>query len=93
MSGSRLPEARYTIAIQGTVIAYNGNVLGESLGDQHAVERVSMWAREQPGSKTMFRTHWDNTKPFAIQVKKKVFDYFHFNIEFAEPCLSGNFPD
>ena len=78
--------------IQGSIVADQGHVLGEGLGDEHAVEWIFMWPRKQSCANTVFDGHGDNVELLSRQVKHEIIDHFGGNIELSVDATATCLP-
>jgi hypothetical protein len=86
------PDASHAVALESCFVTDDRNMLGLSLGDEHAVEGVLVRAREESGANAMLCRYGQRLKTFAFNQARKIRCQVSRRREFPQPDLDGDFP-
>jgi hypothetical protein len=93
------PDSPNTVVIKQLVLANDRHVLSLSLGDEHAIKRVSVGSLEKSGADGVMGGNWQLGESLAVQFPVKIchertrFELASLALDRDFPCGHGRYED
>ena len=89
---AELPQSFNAISVERPIITDQRDIFSDSLGNQHAIERVGVWTGQQPGAQAMVRTYRENSYPVSGEIGNKILHQARSGGQPSKTNFGSNFP-
>ena len=88
----KLPESANTVVVEASFVRYENEVVRQCLGDEHAVEGVSVGTGQSSSTDSVCHGYWQFRETLVSDSSGNVGSDQLAARQFAEPVLGGDFP-
>ena len=89
---ARLPEAAHAVAVEEGFVGDEHEIARQRLGDEHAIERVAVVARQRAGPGGVVHGYGKVLEALARERSGNVRSHRRRARQFAKPVFRGNLP-